>query len=283
MSPSHPHPHPTNTPPPPTPTFLKLSYPAPRVLLIRMDRPSALNAMSTAAQWEMDSVWRWLDTEPSLSIAIITGTGRAFSAGADLKEWNSSMSADADPSKRMGNAPKFTPLSRRRGKKPVIAAVNGLAMGGGCEFVVNCDLVVASEEAVFGLPEVKRGVSPIGGALPRLIRTVGLQRATEFALMGEPISAQTAMEWGIVNKVVPKEKVVEEAVKYAAKIAENSPDAIICTRAGLRQGWVSAAVEEAVSITMENEFAELQKGENILEGLKAFSEKRKPCWKASRL
>lgn len=231
----------------------------------------------------MDSVWKWLDDEPNLSVAIITGTGRAFSAGADLKEWNNSMAEDADPSKRMGNAPAFKPLSRRLGKKPVIAAVNGLAMGGGCEFVVNCDIVVAAEDAVFGLPEVKRGVAPIGGALPRLIRTVGLQRATEFALMGEPITAQRAYEWGIVNKVVKKERVVEEAVRYAAAIAENSPDAIICTRAGLRQGWETAAVERAVEVTLEREFAELQKGENILEGLKAFAEKRKPVWRASRL
>ncbi|KAF2651223.1 enoyl-CoA hydratase/isomerase [Lophiostoma macrostomum CBS 122681] len=275
--------YPTTTPPPPTPAFLKISFPAPRVLLVRMDRPSALNAMSTAAQWEMDSIWKWLDDEPNLSVAIITGTGRAFSAGADLKEWNNSMADDADPSKRMGNSPAFKPLSRRLGKKPVIAAVNGLAMGGGCEFVVNCDIVVAAEDAVFGLPEVKRGVAPIGGALPRLIRTVGLQRATEFTLMGEPISAQKAFEWGIVNKVVKKEQVVDEAVRYAAAIAKNSPDAIICTRAGLRQGWETAAVERAVEITMEREFAELQKGENILEGLKAFSEKREPVWKGSRL
>lgn len=248
-----------------------------------MNRPASLNAMSTAGQWEMHSVWNWLDDEPNLSVAVLTGTGRAFSAGADLKEWSSSMSDDADPSQRMGNKPAFTPLSRRLGKKPVIAAVNGLAMGAGCEFVINCDLVVASEDAVFGLPEVKRGVAAIGGALPRLIRTVGLQRATEFALMGEPISAQKAYEWGVVNKVVGKEKVVDEAVRYAAAIAENSPDAIIVTRAGLRQGWETAAVERAVDLVLDREWAELQKGENIKEGLKAFSEKRKPVWKGSRL
>ncbi|KAF3800053.1 Enoyl-CoA hydratase [Colletotrichum gloeosporioides] len=274
---------PTETPPPATPTFLRLSYPAPRVLLVRMDRPKDLNAMSTAAQWEMDSVWKWFDQEPKLSVAIITGTGRAFSAGADLKEWNNSMADDADPSKRMGNAPAFKPLSRRLGKKPVIAAVNGLAMGGGCEFVVNCDLVVAADDAYFGLPEVKRGIAAIGGALPRLIRTIGLQRASEFALTGRNVSAQEMEQWGIVNKVVPKDKVVEEAVRYAQMIAINSPDAIICTRAGLRQGWETAAVERAVEWTLEKEFAELQKGENILEGLKAFSEKREPRWKGSKL
>jgi enoyl-CoA hydratase/carnithine racemase len=248
-----------------------------------MDRPASLNAMSTPGQWEMHSVWQWFDDEPNLSVAIITGTGRAFSAGADLKEWNSSMGDDVDPSKRMGNSPAFKPLSRRLGKKPVIAAVNGLAMGGGCEFVVNCDLVVASEDAVFGLPEVKRGVAPIGGCLPRLIRTIGLQRASEFALMGEPISAQKAYEWGIVNKVVKTEQVVNEAVRYAAAIGENSPDAIICTRAGIRQGWETAAVERAVELTLETQWAELQKGENIKEGLKAFGEKRKPVWRGSRL
>ncbi|KAI4604021.1 hypothetical protein KJ359_000147 [Pestalotiopsis sp. 9143b] len=275
--------HPTETQPPPTPIFLKLSFPAPRVLLIRMDRPQDLNAMSTAAQWEMDSVWKWLDSEPNLSVAIITGTGRAFSAGADLKEWNNSMADDADPEKRMGNAPAFNPLSRRLGKKPVIAAVNGLAMGGGCEFIVNCDLVVAAEDAYFGLPEVKRGLAPIGGALPRLIRTIGLQRASEFALTGRKATAQELYSWGLVNKVVPKEHVVDEAVRYATEIAANSPDAIICTRAGLRQGWETASVEGAVDITLEREFAELQRGENILEGLKAFSEKRDPVWKGSRL
>ena len=231
----------------------------------------------------MDSVWKWFDQEDSLSVAVITGEGRAFSAGADLKEWSNSMSDDSDPKNRMGNAPAFKPLSRRLGKKPVIAAVNGLAMGGGCEFCVNCDLVVAAEDAWFGLPEVRRGIAAIGGALPRLIRIIGLQRASEFALTGRNVTAQEAYQWGFVNKVVPKDQVVAEAVKYAEMIAKNSPDAIICTRAGLRQGWESAAVERAVEVTLEREFAELQKGENIIEGLKAFGEKREPVWKGSRL
>ncbi|KAH8905658.1 carnitinyl-CoA dehydratase [Coniochaeta sp. PMI_546] len=274
---------PTNTPPPPTPTFLKLTFPAKGVVLVRMDRPKDLNAMSTAGQWEMDSVWKWFDQEDTLTVAIITGTGRAFSAGADLKEWNNSMSDDADPKARMGNAPAFKPLSRRLGKKPVIAAVNGLAMGGGTEFIVNCDLVIAAEDAYFGLPEVRRGIAAIGGALPRLIRTIGLQRASEFALTGRNVTAQEMYQWGLVNKVVPKDKVVDEAVKLAEAIARNSPDAIICTRAGLRQGWETASVERAVDWTLEKEFAELQRGENIIEGLKAFAEKREPQWKGSRL
>jgi enoyl-CoA hydratase/carnithine racemase len=117
---------------------------------------------------------------------------------------------------------------------------------------------------------VKRGVSPIGGALPRIIRTLGLQRASEFALTGRNVTAQEMYNWGLVNKVVPQAQVVAEAVKYATMIAENSPDAIICTRAGLREGWESASVERAVEITLEREFAQLQKGENILEGELTF-------------
>jgi enoyl-CoA hydratase/carnithine racemase len=272
----------TTIPPPPTPTFLKISFPSPRVVLIRMDRPKDLNAMSTTAQWEMDAVWKWFDASPDLSVAIITGTGRAFSAGADLKEWNSSMEPGKE-GKRMGDKPLFTPLSRRRGKKPVIAAVNGLAYGGGCEFVVNCDLVIAAEDATFALPEVKRGIAAIGGALPRLVRIVGLQRASEMALTGRTVTAQEFHAWGLVNSVVPKTKVVDEAVRYASLIAKNSPDAIICSRQGLRQGWESADVEVAVEHTLDHEFKELQLGENILEGLKAFSEKREPVWKGSRL
>lgn len=275
--------YPTTTPPPATPVFLKLSFPAPRVLLVRMDRPHTLNAMPTVGQLEMDAVWTWFDNEPNLSVAIITGTGRAFSAGADLKEWDRSMAPGADPAQRMGNAPAFKPLSRRLGKKPVIAAVNGLAMGGGCEFVVNCDLVVAADDAYFGLPEVQRGLAAIGGALPRLLRTVGLQRASEMALTGRRVTAQEMQQWGVVNAVVPREQVVATAVRYAMQIAANSPDAIICSRAGLRQGWETAPVERAVEITLEREFAELQKGENIVEGLRAFAEKRPPQWKASRL
>ncbi|KAI2620468.1 enoyl-CoA hydratase/isomerase [Hypoxylon sp. NC1633] len=263
MPPTETPPPPTETLPPPTPEFLRLSYPAPRVLLVRMDQPP-MNDMSTAAQWEMDAVWKWFDREPSLSVAIITGSNAAFSVGVDLEEWN------ADPTRRMGNAPAFMPLSRRLGKKPVIAAVNGVASGAGFELVVNCDIVVAGEESLFALPEIKRGVAAIGGALPRLSRSIGLQRASELALTGRNVKAQEMFLWGLVNRVVAKKQVVDSAIIYANMIARNSLDAIICTRA-------------AVEWTLEKESAELQRGENILEGLKAFAEKREPQRKRSKL
>jgi enoyl-CoA hydratase/carnithine racemase len=158
-----------------------------------------------------------------------------------------------------------------------------MALGGGCENVVNCDIVIASSTATFGLVEVKRGLAPYSGVLPRLIRTVGLQRASEFALTGKIIDAHTAEKWGLVNAVVDPDQVVPEAVKWATEIADISPDSIICTRAMLREGWTTADVVEATNISNGREWAELQRGENMKEGLKAFNEKRKPRWTGPRL
>ena len=271
---------PTNPPP----SFARLSFPAAGVLLVTYSRPEKLNCTGGADVLELTKIFRWFDEEPSLIVAIITGAGKkAFSTGADLKEWQSKVSSSAKPGAGPGDVPGAIPLSNRAGKKPIIAAVNGLALGGGCETVINCDLVVAADTATFGLVEVKRGVAPYAGALPRLIRTVGLQRASEMALTGKYYTAQQMMDWGIVNKIVAQEDVVKEAVEYAKLIAENSPDSIICTRAGLRQGWETASAVEATGITGRTEWAELQKGENILEGLKAFKERRKPNWRPSRL
>ncbi|OQV03341.1 hypothetical protein CLAIMM_08393 [Cladophialophora immunda] len=269
--------------PPPT-SFVKLSYPAPHVVLVTMSRPEKLNCTTAANVIELTDVFRWIDDEPTLFVAVLTGAGRAFSTGADLSEWQQKADApNARPGAGPGDVPGALPLSNRLGKKPIVAAVNGLALGGGCETVINCDLVVAADTALFGLVEVKRGVAAYAGALPRLIRTIGLQRASEFALTGAYITAQQAENWGFVNKVVPQAKVVEEAVNFAKIIAENSPDSTICTRAGLREGWETASVVQATAITGRREWAELQKADNIKEGLMAFKERRKPVWKGAKL
>lgn len=179
----------------------------------------------------------------------------------------------------------FGALSRRQGRKPIIAAVNGLAYGGGTEIIVNCDLVVAAKKATFGLPEVKRGVVAIAGALPRIIRTIGRPRATEMALTGRTVPAQEALEWGLINKVVGDREgeVVETAVEYAKAIAENSPDAVIVSREGLKMGWESVGAEEGSRLLQENWYPRLAAGENMKEGVRAFVEKRKPKWKAAKL
>lgn len=179
----------------------------------------------------------------------------------------------------------FGALSRRGGRKPIIAAVNGICFGGGTEIIVNCDLVVASSKATFALPEVKRGVIAIAGALPRVVRTIGRQRAMEMALTGRTVPAAEAREWGLVNKVVGagEGEVVEAAVEYAKMIAENSPDAVIVSREGIKMGWEGVGAEEGTRLLTEVWYPRLLEGENIKEGVRAFVEKRKPRWKAAKL
>lgn len=269
---------------PPSTSFLKLSYPAPHVVLVTMSRPEKLNCTTGANIVEMTEVFRWIDDEPWIRVSILTGAGRAFSTGADLKEWQAKTSApNSRPGAGPGDVPGALPVSNRLGKKPVIAAVNGLALGGGFENVINCDIVVAADTASFGLVEVKRGVAAYAGALPRLIRTIGLQRASELALTGEYITPEQAERWGLVNRIVPHARVVEEAIRFAKMIADNSPDSVICTRAGLRQGWETASVVEATAVTSRREWADLQRADNIKEGLKAFREKRPAVWTAAKL
>ncbi|KAL4745249.1 hypothetical protein BDW72DRAFT_198817 [Aspergillus terricola var. indicus] len=173
----------------------------------------------------------------------------------------------------------FGGLSRRNGKKPIIAAVNGLCLGGGCEMITNTDIVITSEKAFFGFPEVQRGVVAWAGALPRIVRTVGKQRAMEMVLTGRRVEAREAERWGFVNEVVSAEKVVERAVEVALQIAGNSPDAVIVSRQGVKMGWEGVGAEEGTRLLVENWEKKLNAGENIKEGLKAFVEKRKPEWR----
>lgn len=177
----------------------------------------------------------------------------------------------------------FGGLSRRTGKKPIIAAVNGLALGGGCEMITNTDIVISSEKAFFGFPEVQRGVVAWAGALPRIVRTVGKQRAMEMVLTGRRVEAREAEKWGFVNEVVGGEKVVERAVELAAQIAENSPDAVIVSREGVKMGWEGVGAEEGTRLIIESWEKRLNAGDNIKEGLRAFVEKRKPQWGESKL
>lgn len=178
----------------------------------------------------------------------------------------------------------FGGISFRSGKKPIIAAVNGPAYGGGCEMVVNCDLVVASASATFSLPEVKRGVTPFGGALPRMMKIVGRQRATELALTGKSVTSQEFKDWGVCNLIAEEgQDVVDKAVEMAKMIAENSPDAVIVTREGLKMGWEALGVSDSSRMFLEGWSKRIYDGQNIQEGLNAFTEKRSPRWKDSKL
>lgn len=151
--------------------------------------------------------------------------------------------------------------------------------------IVNCDMVVASSKATFALPEVKRGVAAIAGALPRIVRTIGRPRAMEMALTGRTVPAAEAEKWGLINKVVGDEEgeVIDAAVEYAKMIADNSPDSVIVSREGIKLGWEGVSAEDGTSQLMQKWYPGLAEGDNIKEGLKAFVEKRKPKWIASKL
>jgi len=276
-------------PPPPPCPFAAISFPRPSILLVVFSNPKSLNCISTAVSAQLEALWSWYDGQPSLRCCIVTGAGRAFCAGADLKEWNDSNSKGG---LRVLPPSGFGGLSRRMGKKPVIGAVNGLALGGGMEMVVNLDLVVAAKSAVFGLPEVKRGVAAIGGALPRIVRTVGKQRAMELVLTGRTLGAEEARAWGIVNAVTedagadvaPVERpVVRKALELAEMIGANSPDSVIVSRAGVIMGWEDGSAENGSRVLNENYGKRLNEGENIKEGVMAFVEKRAPRWVPSKL
>ncbi|CAG7955812.1 unnamed protein product [Penicillium salamii] len=278
----------------PPQTYGVVSFPAPHVMLVTFNRPKALNSMTSSGQYELEFLFAWYDNEPTLRCAIVTGAGRAFCAGMDLKEWNASNARRARGELEPPMMPRsgFGALSRRHGKKPVIAAVNGLAFGGGMEIVANLDLVVAARGAKFALPEAKRGVVAMAGSLPRLARTIGRPRATELALTGRSITADEAREWGLINAVtddavgdveVLERPVVKAALELAASIVDNSPDSVIISRAGIVAGYEDGSSENASRLLSENWGSALDDGENLHEGVLAFAEKRSPKWVDSKL
>ncbi|KAM4058833.1 enoyl-CoA hydratase/isomerase domain-containing protein [Hirsutella rhossiliensis] len=282
--------------PPPPVSGAVVAFPRPHVLLVTLDRPRQLNALTHSMHAQLDRLWAWFDAEPSLRCAVVTGSagGRAFSAGADLKEWNarnSSASSSAAEDGLLGHG--FGGLSNRRGRKPVVAAVNGLCLGGAVEMVLNADLVVAAAGARFGLPEVGVGVVAVAGGLPRLARIVGRQRASEMALLGSTRHTAAQMrEWGIVNKVVgdgggeaqaAAAAVVEEALRWAERVAANSPDAVMVTREGLLGAWEAEDPRASTRRVGEGVYARMEGGENMREGIASFVERRKPVWKDSKL
>ncbi|CAO1603580.1 hypothetical protein XANCAGTX0491_007162 [Xanthoria calcicola] len=296
FKPRHPLPHLSSQ------TFL--AFPTPQIILITLNRPASLNCISTSQHHELASIWDWMDNEPSIRCGIITGAGnRAFCAGADLKEWNESNNTGKRRSQPRSG---FGGLSNRaRGKKPIIAAVNGLCLGGGFEMVINADVVLASPTAVFGLPEVKVGVVALAGALPRLVRTVGRQRAMECALTGKQYRAEEMKVWGLVNEVVEDDYndgangergreaqlrgeeykgVAQRAVEIAETIAGNSPDSIMISKYGLELGWTGTGVEDGTANVMRVMRDEgIDGGENMREGVRAFVERRKANWVDSKL
>ncbi|TVY24561.1 Carnitinyl-CoA dehydratase [Lachnellula hyalina] len=271
----------------PKPSSFILSYPTPSILLITINRPQQMNSIPSAAHWEADAIIQWFDNEPSLRVAIITGAGsKAFCAGQDLIEQAIFRKNPPPASARRHPPTGFAGISKRVGKKPVIAAVNGFALGGGFEICLNwnSDLVVASPTASFGLPEATVGLYASAGGLPRVVRNCGMQVASEIALTGRRLTPEEALKHNLINKISKtQESVIDESIEMAKKITMLSPDAVIVTRAGLRETWETASVERGAQIISDRFDRHLFEGENMKIGVEAFAAKKKPQWVPSKL
>lgn len=277
------------------------TFPAQHVMLVTIVRAKKMNTTNHLLNWQLDTVWKWFDEEPALRVAIITGEGtKAFCAGSDLIEIESAQKDDRKPWLHTNPESASAGLARRKGKKPILASVNGIALGGGFEIVLNrydnrtkgygivqlinllvSDIAVASPHAQFSLPEPSVGVYAWSGGLPRLVRQVGMQAASDIALTGRRISAQEALDLRLITAI--SESPLDDTIAKAKQIASISPDGIIVTRAALREAWETASVERAFQITHDEFYETLMKSDNSQEGLAAFREKRKPKWTGSKL
>lgn len=243
-----------------------------RVGLVQLNRPQALNALNNQLVGELMEALTVLDGDDSVGAVVITGNERAFAAGADIKEM---ADASAVEMLSMDHISLFDRIMNI--KKPIIAAVSGWCLGGGNELAMSCDLIIASETARFGQPEINLGVIPGAGGTQRLTRAVGKAIAMEMVLNNRTLTAQEALQFGLVNRVVPVERYLEEALGLAEQIAGRAPLAV-----RLGKEAVNHAFESFLSDGLADErraFYFLFASQDQKEGMSAFVEKRKPNWK----
>ncbi|KAI9896789.1 hypothetical protein N3K66_007811 [Trichothecium roseum] len=281
------HPRTENAVPPwlsspyPRQTHCLITFPREHVLQVTIDRAAQRNCLPVEATIELGTLWRWYDGEPGLRCAVLTGAGdRAFCSGMDLKQrldiLGSGGVAYEYPSGGFGG------MSNRTGRKPIVVACNGHAHGGGFEMVLNADVIFASPNATFRLPEVLRGVSALAGALPRAMLLFGNHRTMDLVLTGRTLTADEALRWGLLKDVVPADELLGRALDYAGEIAGLSPDSVVISRLAAREAWetgVSRATMRGQELWAEN----MLKSRNAQEGLAAYKEKREPKWFPSHL
>lgn len=243
-----------------------------QVGLITINRPQAMNALNNQLMRELMDALETFDKNDAIGVMVITGNEKAFAAGADIKEM-------AEKSiEEMMDKDHIAVFGRIRTiRKPIIAAVSGWALGGGCEVALSCDMIVASESAKFGQPEINIGVIPGAGGTQRITRAVGKVIAMEMILNDRRLTAQEAYQFGMVNRVVPVEGYLEEALKLAAEIAARAPVAVRAAKKMINQTFERTLTEGLAA--EKQEFYNLFATEDQKEGMQAFVEKRKPEWR----
>ena len=240
------------------------------IATITFNRPDALNALNNQTRAEFYSVMKDVAADNNIKVVILTGAGRAFVAGSDIKELKQTTSLDAHNIHRLG-------MVVEKMEKPVIAAVNGFALGGGCEIVMACDIIIASDKARFGQPEINLGIIPGGGATQRLPRLVGVCKAKELILTGDIIKAEEAEKIGLVNRVVPGENLMATAKEIAKKIASKSQATVRLAKDVINKGMQTSL---ETGLDYEREIYSLCLTlEDKEEGINAFIEKREPQFK----
>jgi enoyl-CoA hydratase len=241
---------------------------APGVALVQLYRPNELNALNPQLMLELRDALHDLDQDENTRAIIVTGNEKAFAAGADIKQMAEKSAIDMLVLDQFSTWDKI-----RKIKKPIIAAVSGFALGGGCELAMMCDMIIASETAKFGQPEIKLGTIPGAGGTQRLTRAVGKAKAMELILTGRFLSAQEAFFYGIVNKVVPIEMYLSEATQLASEIAAMSPIAVQLAKEAVSKAFDSH-LDEGLQFERRNFYLTFASADQK-EGMKAFVEKRK--------
>lgn len=248
-----------------------IDSPAEGVGRIQLNRPKALNALNGQLTDEVFTAMEAFDADSATRCIILTGSDRAFAAGADIKQMAETSAVDMV-------SDDFTDWSRMSNiSKPIIAAVSGYALGGGCEMAMMADMIVASETAVFGQPEINLGIIPGAGGTQRLTHAVGKTIAMEMVLADRKLSAEEALKYGLVNRVAPIESYMDEAIKLAQKVASMSQIALRMAKDAVNKSF-EVSLQEGLEFEKRN-FYILFGTEDRTEGMNAFIEKRKPEWK----
>ncbi len=249
-----------------------VDQPAPGVGRVRLNRPRALNALNSALMDEVMAAMAGFDADSEIGAMILTGDDKAFAAGADIKEMDGKSQIDMLMSRSLVDRFDIESIS-----KPIIAAVSGYALGGGCEVAMSCDMIVASETAVFGQPEINLGIIPGAGGTQRLTRAVGKALAMEIMLTDRKLSAQEALDCGLVNRVAPLDEYMDLAIDISQKAARRSQVAIRLTKEAINKAY-ETSLSEGLALERRN-FLIAFGSEDKAEGMRAFIEKRRAEWK----